>query len=68
MSTWFNASVIQYSEVRGGNNDAERVVRRRGILLMRNDLRIVVACARSLLNVAFARTSKAARIRSMIVD
>jgi hypothetical protein len=60
--------VIQYSDVRGGNNDAESVVRMRGILLMRNDLRIVIDWARSLRNVAFAKISKAARIRSTIVD
>jgi len=68
VSTWPNASVIQYSDVRGGNNDAESVARRRGILLIRNDLRIVIDWARSFRNVAFASTSKAARIRSIKVD
>jgi hypothetical protein len=68
VSTWLNASVIQYSEVRGGNNDGERVARRSGILLIRNDLRMVMNAARSFRNVAFASISKAARIRSIIVD
>ena len=68
VSTWLNASVIQYSEVRGGNNDAERVARRSGILLIRNDLRMVMNAARSFRNVAFASISKAARIRSIMVD
>lgn len=59
---------MQYSEVRGGKSEAENVARRSGILLMRNDLRIVIDWARSFRNVAFAKTSKAARIRSIIVD
>jgi hypothetical protein len=54
--------------VSGGNNDDERVARRRGTLLMRKDLRIVVAWTFSFRNVAFARTSNAARIRSIMVD
>jgi hypothetical protein len=68
VSTWLNASVMQYSDVRGGNNDAESVERRRGVLLIRNDLRIVIDWARSFRNVAFASISKAARMRSIIVD
>jgi hypothetical protein len=68
VSTWLKASVMQYSEVSGGNIEAESVDRRRGILLIRNDLRIVVVWAFSLRKVALARMSKAARIRSTIVD
>jgi hypothetical protein len=68
VSTWLRASVIQYSDVRGGNSDAESVARSKGILLIRNDLRIVIDWARSFRNVAFASISKAARIRSTIVD
>jgi hypothetical protein len=59
---------MQYSEVSGGKSEGESVDRRRGILLMRNDLRIVVVWAFSLRKVALARTSKAARTRSTIVD
>lgn len=59
--------MTQYSGVRGGNSDDERVVRSNGTLLMRNDRNIVVVCARSLCIVAFANTSKEARIRSIIV-
>ena len=43
VSTWLSASVMQYSEVRGGKSDDESVVRSNGILLMRNDRKIVVA-------------------------
>ena len=68
VSTWLKASVMQYSEVSAGKSEGESVDRRRGILLMRNDLRIVVVWAFSLRKVALARTSKAARIRSTIVD
>jgi len=68
VSTWLSASVIQYSDVRGGNNEAERVARSRGILLIRKHLRIVMNAARSFRNVAFARISNAASIRSIIVD
>ena len=60
--------MIQYSEVRDVNSDAESVARSKGILLMRNDLRIVIDWARSLRKVAFASILKAARIRSTIVD
>jgi hypothetical protein len=60
--------VIQYSGVRGGKNDAERVARSRGTLLMRNERRMVVVCACSFRNLAFARMSKDARIRSMVED
>jgi hypothetical protein len=66
VSTWLKASVIQYSDVRGENSDAESVARRIGILLTRNDLRIVMDWARSFRNVAFANMSKAARVRSII--
>ncbi len=68
VSTWLNASLTQYSDVRGGNSEDERVDSKRGILLMRKHLRIVVDWARSLRNVAFARISKAARIRSIILE
>jgi hypothetical protein len=68
VSTLPRASVIQYSDVRGGNSDAESVARRRGILLIRNDLRRVIDWARSFRNVAFAKISKAARMRSNMVD
>ena len=60
--------MIQYSDVSGGKSDAERVARSGGILLQRKDLRIVIDCVRSFRNVAFASISKAARIRSTIVD
>lgn len=43
VSTLFSASVMQYSAVRGGNNDTERVDRSNGILFMRKDLITVVA-------------------------
>lgn len=59
--------MIQYSEVNGGNKDDVRVVRSNGTLFMRNDRKIVVAWARSFRKVAFAKTSKEARIRSIIV-
>jgi hypothetical protein len=68
VSTWLRASVMQYSEVSGGKNDAESVVRSRGTLLIKNDRRIVVVCPRSVRDVAFARISKEARIRSVAVD
>ena len=68
VSTWLSASVIQYSTVNGGKSDVESVAKRRGILLMRKDLRMVVACCFSFRNVALARTSNVPRIRSMIVD
>lgn len=68
VSTWLRASVMQYSEVSGGKNDAESVVRSSGTLLIKNDRRIVVVCPRSVRDVAFARMSKEARIRSMAVD
>jgi hypothetical protein len=59
---------MQYSEVRGGKSDDERVVNNNGILLIKNDLKMLTVCARSLRNVAFASTSNAAKIRSTIVD
>lgn len=59
--------MTQYSDVRGGKSDDERLTRRSGTLLMRNDRRIVIVCALSFRKVEFARTSKAARIRSIIV-
>ena len=59
---------MQYSDVSGGNNDAERVARSRGILLIRNDLSIRMVRARSFLAVAFASISNEARMRSTIVD
>ena len=40
VSTWLRASVMQYSEVSGGKNDAESVVRSRGTLLIKNDRRV----------------------------
>jgi hypothetical protein len=67
VSTWLRASVMQYSAVSGGKRDEESVARRSGILLMRNDRRIVVDWTFSLRKVAFARISKAARMRSTIV-
>ena len=60
-------ALIDELEHMDGNVGAS-VDRRRGILLIRNDLRIVVVCAFSLRKVALARISKAARIRSTIVD
>ena len=60
--------MIQYSEVRGGKKEAERVDMRRGTLLTRNDRRIVTDRGRSLRNVAFANISKDARMRSIVVD
>jgi hypothetical protein len=68
VSTWLRASVMQYSDVSGGKRDAESVASKRGILLIRNDLRIVADWAFSFLKVALARISKAARIRSTMVD
>ena len=68
MSTRFNASVIQYSEVSGGNNVADNVDSNKGILLMRNDLKIAICCFRSFRDVASAKISNEARIRSSIVD
>ena len=68
VSTWLRASVMQYSEVSGGKNDAERVVRSKGTLLIKNDRRMVAVCPRSVRDVAFARISNEARIRSMAVD
>lgn len=59
--------MIQYSEVSGGNNDAESVARMSGTLLTRNDLSMSVDCALSFLKVAFAKTSNDAKTRSMIV-
>jgi hypothetical protein len=59
---------MQYSEVSGGKNDAERVVRSKGTLLIKKARSIVVVCARSERDVAFARISKEARIRSIAVD
>ena len=58
---------MQYSEVSGGKYDAERVDMSRGSLLMRNERRMVVVWAGSLRKVAFARTSKDARMRSIVV-
>ena len=68
ISTCLSASVMQYSAVRGGNRDEDKVDSRRGILLMTNDLRTVVDCARSFRDCAFARISKAASIISTMVD
>ena len=68
VSTWLSASVMQYSDVSGGKKDAESAVRRRGTLLTKNDRRIIVACPRSVRDVAFANMSKEARIKSMAVD
>lgn len=59
--------MIQYSGVRGGNKDEDKVDSRRGILLMRKDRRISVVGAFSLRKFAFANMSKDARIRSIIV-
>ena len=59
---------MQYSDVRGGKNDADRVVRSRGTLLIRKERRRVVVCADSLCSFALARMSKDARIRSIAVD
>jgi hypothetical protein len=67
VSTWLSASVTQCSGVRGGKSDEESVARSSGILLIKNDRRMVVDWALSLRNVAFARISKAARMRSTIV-
>ena len=68
VSTRLRAAVIQYSDVRGGKNDADRPVRSKGTLLIRNERRIVVVCARSLCSFALAKMSKEASIRSMVVD
>ncbi len=68
VSTWLRASVMQYSGVSGGYNDAERVVRSRGTLFIKKDLSIVVVCPRSVRDVALARMSKEARIKSMAAD
>ena len=68
VSTWDRASVMQYSEVRGGKSDAESVDRRSGILLTRKERRIVVAWRVSFRKFALARISNAARTRSTIVD
>lgn len=59
---------MQYSAVSGGKNEAERVVIRRGILFMRNERIMVVVCSFSLRTVAFARISKDANMRSIVVD
>jgi hypothetical protein len=67
VSTRLRASVIQYSEVRGGKNDAESVERRRGILLIRKERRAVMESFFSFRKVALANTSKEARIRSIAV-
>lgn len=42
VSTRSRAAVMQYSDVRGGKNEADRVVMSKGTLLMRNDRRRVV--------------------------
>jgi hypothetical protein len=42
VSTRLRASVMQYSEVSGGKNDAERVEIKRGTLLIRNERRMVI--------------------------
>lgn len=68
VSTRLRAAVIQYSDVSGGKNDREREVRSRGTLLLRNDRRRVVVCTGSLCSFAFAKMSKDARIRSIVVD
>lgn len=68
VSTWLRASVMQYSEVSPGKNDPERVVSNRGTLLIKNDRSMVVVCTPSPRDVAFARTSNEARIRSIAVD
>lgn len=67
VSTRLRAAVMQYSDVRGGKNDADRVVRSKGTLLVRNDRRMAVVCAGSLCSLALANMSKEARIRSMVV-
>ena len=59
---------MQNSAERGGNNDADKVVRSKGTLLIRNDLGIVVVWVRSDRDVAFANTSKEAKMRSIAVD
>ena len=59
---------MQNSDVSGGKNDAARVVRSSGTLLMRNDRSMVVDCVRSDRDVAFAKTSKEPRMRSIAVD
>lgn len=68
MSTWLRAVVTQYSDVRGGKKDADRVVRSRGTLLTRKERRRVVVCVDSLCSFALAKMSKDARIRSIAVD
>jgi hypothetical protein len=59
---------MQYSDVNGGKNDADKVLRIRGTLLIRNERRIVRVCPRSLCSFALAKMSKDARIRSMVID
>lgn len=68
VSTRFRAAVIQYSDVRGGKKDADRVVSRSGTLLTIKDRNRVVVCVDSLCNFALAKRSKDARIKSMVVD
>lgn len=68
VSTRLSAAVMQNSDVRGGKNDAERAVRSRGTLLIRNERRRVVVCTASLCSFALAKMSKDARIRSIAVD
>ena len=68
VSTRFRASVIQYSDVRGGNRVADKVDRRRGILLIKNERIMDVVWPRSLRDVASAKMSNDASIKSSIVD
>lgn len=58
---------MQNSAVRGGNKEADRPASNNGNLLVRNDLSRVVSCNFSFRNVALAKISKEARIRSMMV-
>lgn len=59
--------MIQYSDVKGGKNDAASVDIRSGTLLIKNERRTVIASFFSLRNVALANISKDARIRSIVV-
>lgn len=59
---------MQLSEESGGYNVAESVDKRRGILLMRKERKMDIIGARSFREVASAKISKEARIRSTIVD
>jgi hypothetical protein len=67
VSTWASASVIQYWGVRGANIESAKVASNNGSLLIRYDRSRCPVFWPSFRKTALARTSKEARIRSIVV-